>query len=183
MRTFDSFSLVIRTNSDSSGLLHAIKEQVHAIDATQAVGAMTSASDLLERDSLGRERFVGCLFTAFALLGLAFAASGLYSILSYLVSQRTREFGVRMALGAKRRHIFRLVTLPAFVAVLVGSAFGLAISCACSHLFAQWTSGDARDPVMLSFVLLLMFAIAFTASLIPAWLATSIDPMHALRTE
>ncbi|HEY1902816.1 MAG TPA: ABC transporter permease [Terracidiphilus sp.] len=183
MRTFDSFSLVIRTNGDPSNLLHAIKEQVHAIDATQAVGAMTTASYLLERDSLGRERFVACLFTAFALLGLAFAASGLYSILSYLVSQRTREFGVRMALGAKRRHIVGLVTLPAFVAVLIGSAFGLLASYACSRLFAQWTSGDARDPVMLGFVLLLMLAIAFAASLIPACLATSIDPMRALRTE
>jgi predicted permease len=183
MNPYDWFNLTIRTRGDAPGLLHRIKEQVHAIDADQAVGDMTYATDLLESDSLGRERFVSYLFTAFAALGLAFAASGLYSILSYLVTQRSKELGLRIALGAKRRQIVGLVTKSSFMAVLAGSAIGLAADFACGRLFAQWTHGDARDPLMLGFALAVLLAVSFAASLIPAWLAASTDPMQALRSE
>jgi hypothetical protein len=106
----DWFNLVLRTRaSATAGLLHRIKQQVHAIDAGQAVGDMVTAEDLLQGD-MGRDRFVASLFTAFAFLGLAFAVSGLYCIQSFLVTQRTREFGVRIALGARREHIVSLVT-------------------------------------------------------------------------
>jgi putative ABC transport system permease protein len=180
---FDWFNLTLRTRGDAPGLLHRIREQVHAIDADQAVGDVTYASDLLERDSLGRERFVSYLFTAFAALGLAFAASGLYSILSYLVAQRSKELGLRIALGAKRRQIIGLVTRSSVLAVLAGTAIGLAADFACSRLFAQWAHGNARDPLMLGFALAILLAVSFAASLIPAWLAASIAPMQALRSE
>jgi ABC-type antimicrobial peptide transport system permease subunit len=180
---FDWFNLMIRTRGNSSGLLQRIKEQVHEIDSSQAVGDVTTAAELLESDSLGRERFVAALFTAFAVLGLSFAASGLYSILSYAVAQRASEFGVRVALGAKRRHIVGLVTRASFFAVLAGTAAGLAADVSCSRLFAQWTYGNVRDPFMLASIILTLFAVAALAAMIPAWIAASIDPMQALRSE
>ena len=112
-----------------------------------------------------------------------FAASGLFSILSYLTSQRVREFGIRMALGAQRRHIVRLLTVPSGIAVLVGCIAGLAANYACSRVFAQWTSGDARDPLMLGCVVLLLLVVALLASLLPSLIAASTEPMRALKAE
>jgi putative ABC transport system permease protein len=183
MNPYDWLNLMIRTRGDAPGLLRRIKEQVYAIDADQAVGDVTYATDLLESDSLGRERFVSYLFTAFAVLGLAFAASGLNSVLSYLVAQRTRELGLRIALGAQRWQIAGLVTRPSLLAVACGAAIGLAADFACSRIFAQWTHGDARDPLVLVLVLAILLTVACAASTIPAWIAASIAPSRALRME
>ena len=117
---YDWFNLVLRTRGGpTAGLLHRIKERVHEIDAGQAVGDIVTAEDLLDED-LGRDRFIASLFTAFAFLALTFAVSGLYCIQSFLVTQRTRELGVRIALGARREHIVGLVTRASLLAVLAG---------------------------------------------------------------
>jgi putative ABC transport system permease protein len=179
----DWFNLALRTRgSATAGLLHRIKEQVHAIDAGQAVGDIVSAQDLLQGD-LGRDRFVATLFTGFAFLGLAFAVSGLYCIQSFLVTQRTREFGVRIALGARREHIVSLVTQPSLLAVLAGTGIGLALDIALSQIFSHWTSGNARDPEMLAIVVAVLLIAAALASIVPARLAAAIEPMEALRGE
>jgi putative ABC transport system permease protein len=175
---------VLRTRgSVTAGLLHRIKQRVNAIDAEQAVGDIVTAEDLLEGDSLGRERFVASLFTAFAFLGLAFAVSGLYCIQSFLVTQRMREFGVRMALGARREHIVGLVTRLSLLAVLAGTGIDLAMDLALSKIFSHWTSGNSRDPGMLVIVVAVLLTGAALASVVPARLAASIEPMEALRTE
>jgi hypothetical protein len=123
MMPFDGFNVVVRTHGDPVSLLHAIKEHVHSVDPGQAVGDLTTATDLLEGDSLGRERFVARLFSGFAFLGLVFAVSGLYSIQSYLVAQRTRELGLRIALGAQRSHIVEEVTRVSALSVLPSCRF------------------------------------------------------------
>jgi putative ABC transport system permease protein len=181
--TYDWFNLVIRKRGESAALLHTIKQQVHAINASQAVGDVVTADDLLESDSLGRERFVASLYAAFASLALAFAVSGLYSIESYLVAQRTREFGVRIALGASGRHIVGLVTAPSFIAVLAGMFIGILLNLALSRLFAEWTRGNSRDPLMLVVLVAVLLATAALASIAPARLAVQIEPMEALRAE
>jgi putative ABC transport system permease protein len=179
----DWFNLVLRTRgSSTAGLLHRIKERVHAIDGEQAVGDIVTAEDLLEGDT-GRDRFAASLFTAFALLGLTFAVSGLYCIQSFLVTQRTREFGVRIALGARREHIVGLVTRSSLLAVLAGTGIGLALDVALSKIFSHWTSGNSRDPEMLAIVVAVLLTAAALASIVPARLAASIEPMEALRAE
>ena len=183
MVTYDWFNLMLRTRGDTAGLLHRIREQVHKIDARQAVGDMVTAEDMLEGDTLGRERFVASLFTAFAVVGLVFAACGLYCVQSYLVAQRTRELGVRIALGAPRAHIILLVTQSSAAAVMAGTGIGIALTLALSGVFANWTSGDARSPALLCMEVAVLFAAAGLASIIPARLAASIVPMDALRTE
>jgi predicted permease len=182
--TYDWFNLIIRTEGESTAaLLHRIKERVHTIDAGQAVGDMVTAEDKLEGESLGREKFITSLFTAFALLGLVFAVSGLYCIESYLVTQRARELAVRIALGAQRMHIVMLVTRSSLLAVVAGTGIGLALDLGLSGIFVRWTSGNSRDPVMLAVVLAVVLAAAGLGSVVPAHLAARIDPMEALRAE
>jgi putative ABC transport system permease protein len=183
MMPFDGFDVVIRTRNNSAGLSHRIKEDVRGVDAGQAVGDPVTANDLLEGDSLGRERFAASLFSGFALLGLAFAICGVYSIQSYLVAQRTRELGVRIALGARRAHIVGEVSRRCVLSVLAGTAIGVSISVALSRVFAYWTNGNVRDPATLVATIGILFFAAVVASLGPALTAAFIDPMRALRSE
>ena len=179
----DWFNLTLRTRgSASAGLLRRIKERVHAIDAGQAVGDMVKAEDLLE-ENLGRDRFIATLFTIFAFLGLTFAVSGLYCIQSFLVTQRTREFGVRIALGAGREHIVSLVTRSSFLAVLMGAGLGLGLNFLLGRMFFQWTSGNSRDPEIVATTMVVFLVAAVLASILPARLAASIEPADALRAE
>ena len=183
MMPFDGFNVVVRAHGDPVSLLQAIKEHVDRVDAGQSVGSLTRATDLLEEDSLGRERFVSRLFSGFAFLGLVFAASGLYSIQSYLVAQRKQELGLRIALGAQRAHIVREVTRACALSVLAGVGIGIVLNLALSRVFAHWTNGNARDPEMLlAIVALLLFAAAL-ACVRPSLAATSIAPVDALRAE
>jgi ABC-type antimicrobial peptide transport system permease subunit len=183
MTPFDGFNVVFRTRDHPGDIGNGIRRDVHTIDADQAVGNLVTANQLLEGDNIGRERFAALLFTAFALLGLVFAISGLYSVQSYFVALRTQEFGVRIALGAGRAHIIQNVTRGCAVAVLSGSCLGVVASLAMSRLFASWTNGNARDPATLAMTLGILFFAAAVASVGPALRAASIDPARALRSE
>jgi predicted permease len=183
MTPYDGFTIAFRARGNPAGLLHAIRECVHGVESDQAVGELLTASDLLDGDSLGRERFVAGLFTAFAFLALAFAGSGIYSIQSYLVAQRARELGVRIALGARRLNIVEEVTRLSAVSVLIGSAIGVIASLALSRLFTHWANANASDPAMLAIVVGVLMLATAAASLGPALAAASIDPIRALRSE
>jgi predicted permease len=183
MTPFDGFTVAFRARGNPAGVLHAIKERVSRVEQDQAVGELITANDMIEGDSLGRERFVASLFATFAFLALAFAVSGLYSIQSYLVAQRTRELGVRIALGARRSHIVEEVTRSSLVAVLIGAGSGVLATLFASGIIAHWTSGNTRDPEMLGFVVGVLLLASAAASVGPALAATSIDPMRALRSE
>jgi predicted permease len=183
MTVYDGFNVVFRSRGDPAALLHAIKERVKGVDASQAVGDLVVANDVLDRDGLGRERFVASLFGAFAFLGLSFAASGLFSVQSYLVAQQTRELGLRMALGAGRTDIIRQVTRATAITFLQGTGIGLFLSMVLSRTFAQWTNGNAGDPEVLVAVVGLLLLTAVASSLGPVLSAVSIDPMRALRSE
>jgi hypothetical protein len=183
MEPSDGIDLVVRSSRAAGDVSQRLKQDVFRIDAGQAVGRFTTASELLEKDSLGRERFAAWLFVCFASLGLAFAVCGLYSTQAYLVAQRTRELGVRMALGAQRRQIVEMVMRGCLVSVLAGTVTGLAASLGLSRVFAYWTSGNVSDPMMLAAVTGILFGAALAASAAPAWTAASIDPIQALRSE
>jgi len=183
MAPYDGVSFVLRTRGNPPGLLHSIKERVQQVDPGQAVGDLLTAAQMLEGDSLGSEQFAASLFSAFAFLGLAFASSGLYSVQSYLVAQRTHEFGVRLALGAARSHIVKQVTHVSTIAVLAGTIVGIVVSMALSQVFAHWTSGNSRDPAMLIAIVALLIFAAVLASIAPALAATSIEPAKALRAD
>ena len=130
-----------------------------------------------------QEHLAAWIFGVFGGLALALAAVGLYSVVSYTVAQRTNEFGIRMALGAERSHVLRIV----FASILrsVGSeiAAGLALTLGLNTVLGQWAKGNSRDPVILLAGALLLSLISAIACTIPAWHASKVDPMTALRCE
>ena len=130
-----------------------------------------------------QEQLVAWLFGAFALLALALAAVGLYSVVSYSVAQRTNEFGIRMALGAQRMHVLRIVAASTVVSVGSGIAVGLVLTLALNRVLARWAEGSSRDPWVLLAVTILLGLVAAIACLGPARRAVEVDPMTALRYE
>jgi ABC-type antimicrobial peptide transport system permease subunit len=131
--------------------------------------------------SLWAPKMGAVLFAGMGLLALALAAVGLYGVMAYHVSQRNREIGLRMALGAGQQDVLRMVLGQAMVLVGLGCALGLAISLMASNLVATLLFGSARDPVTFIAVPLGLALVALVASLVPALRASHVDPLIALR--
>jgi putative ABC transport system permease protein len=129
-------------------------------------------------------RFATFLFGIFGAIGIALAAIGVFSVVSYAVARRTREFGVRMAPGASPAHVFRLVLASTGRVLLAGLVIGIAVSIFASRALADRIEGmGTADPLMLAIVPLVLSAAAFLACYVPARSATRIQPMDALRHE
>jgi ABC-type antimicrobial peptide transport system permease subunit len=123
------------------------------------------------------------IFSAFSVLALALAAVGLYSVVSYSVTQRTNEFGIRMALGAQRSHVLRIVFASMLLNVGCGILAGIGLTLALSRVLAAWTEGGSRDLVVLLAAALLLTLVAGIACAGPARRASKVEPMTALRYE
>jgi ABC-type antimicrobial peptide transport system permease subunit len=136
------------------------------------------------RDSLSRRRFNMVLLGAFSGLALVLASIGIYGVISYGVAQRTREMGIRMALGAQSRDVLKLVLRQAMILTLGGVTIGLLASFALTRLMESLLfSVSAVDPLTFAVIALLLFSVALLACLIPALRATKVDPLVALRYE
>ena len=120
---------------------------------------------------------------AFAALALALAAVGLYSVVSYTVVQRTNEFGIRMALGAPRGHLLRIVFASTVTSVGAGIVAGLALSLALNKVMPLWAEESSRDPLLLAASTLTLALVATVACSLPARRAAAVDPMKAIRYE
>jgi putative ABC transport system permease protein len=179
----DNVDLLVRTRGNPLNYVHTVREEIHTLDANQTISEVTTAEQRLETEGLSRERFIATVFVSFAFVGLVLGSVGLYSVVSYVVSQRAREFGIRMALGASRAHLVRIVVQSSAIAAAVGGGIGLAASIGLSRLVAHWTDGNLRDPLMLGAVGLIFLSVVTVASLIPARRAAWIDPMRVLRME
>jgi putative ABC transport system permease protein len=128
------------------------------------------------------QRFIATLMGAFAALALALTAVGLYGLLSYQVSQRTHEIGLRMALGAQARDVLRMIIRQGMTLVLIGVAVGLACAFALSRIMSNLMFDiTVTDPATYAFIALLLTAVSLLACYIPARRATRVDPMIALR--
>src|SRR5262249_12789901 len=135
-------------------------------------------------DSATPRRFNLVLLGAFAMIALALAAAGLYGVMSYLVSQRTGEIGIRMALGARPQDVRGLVVGKALALAGVGILLGTVASIAVTRVMSSLLFGvHARDPIVLATAPLILLAVAALASYVPAWRASRVDPLVALRTE
>ena len=176
-------TLAIRSEGDPLTLINSLREHVRELDAELPLTAPTTLEEAL-RFRTAQPRFAMVLFTLFASLGLALALAGVYSVLSYLVAMRTRELGVRIALGAQRSDILGLILRSGVKLVGTGLIVGMLASVATTRLLGsrmnlfKVTAGDPG--AFLSAVLLIML-VAAAACLIPAHRATKIDPMAALR--
>jgi predicted permease len=176
-------SLLVRVTGNPEIVLRSIKERLRQLNPEMVVVSDHTLLWWLETQGWGQERFIATLFSLFAVLALALAATGLYSVVSFAVTQRTQEVGIRMALGAPRTSIIRLVLASTGAMLGFGVAVGLGLSIALNGVVASWVKGSSRDPLTLSISAILLLLVAVAACVVPAWRAATIDPMRALRTE
>jgi predicted permease len=175
--------ILVRSDVSPLTLLHSIGAQVSAVDSDQQVGANVQDLDhwISNEQYWQQQRLVAWLFGAFAALALSLAAVGLYSVVSYTVAQRTGEFGIRMALGAQREHVLRIVFQSTVTSVAGGIGVGLALTIVLQRLMSHWAEGSSRDPLILLVVLLVLSGVALIACAVPARRASLVDPVTALR--
>jgi len=156
---------------------------VHAIDPSLPVSKPRTMAQILDT-SVRPQRLNGLLVAGFAVLALVLAAVGIYGVIAFSVAQRTREIGVRMALGAQPGNILRLIVGQGLSLVLLGVGLGLAASYALARLLESFLFGiSPRDPLTFGGVALLLGVVALLASFIPARRAARVEPMVALRYE
>jgi predicted permease len=174
--------ILVRAEVSPLTLLHAVGMKVNAVDGDQQIISQDDLEHwITSQQEYEQEHFVSWLFGAFAVLALALASVGLYSVVSYSVAQRTSEFGIRMALGAPRAHVWQMVFASMTVSVGAGILSGVALTLALNRVLAKWAEGSARDPLVLLGVVGLLVVVAAVACAFPARRASSVDPMAALR--
>jgi putative ABC transport system permease protein len=176
-------SLVVRTHGNPANYVTAVKNAVWSVDNEQAIVRVAVMDDLLAASAAER-RFVLLLFEAFGLVALILAATGLYGVLSGSVTERTREIGVRSALGASRQSILTLVLRQGMTLTCLGMILGVIGAAAATQALAAMLFGISRfDPLTYVGVVLLLAAVSVVACAVPAWRAARIDPIVALRYE
>ena len=176
-------NLVIRTHGDPTNLAAAVRKEVLAIDPDQPLAAIRSMDEWIDR-SVAAPRYRTTLLALFAVLALVLASTGIYGVMSYSMTQRTHEIGVRMALGARRFDVLKLVVRQGMLLVVLGVGLGLAGAIALTRVMSSLLFGvTAKDPVTFVSVAALLILVALVACYIPARRATKVDPLVALRYE
>ncbi len=182
-KTLDQLYLYLRTATPPEQTFAVVRQAMKQIDPGLAVDAMRTMDDQIET-TLSNERMIELLAISFGLLATVLAGVGLYGVLAYSTMQRTREIGVRIALGSSKAGVSRLVLAD----VLRLTGIGVAVAIPCAILLArllrsQLFGVSASDPITLAAVVLLIALVALAAAVMPAWRASSVDPVKALRTE
>jgi putative ABC transport system permease protein len=178
-----SMSVVVRTANGPLSLTGAVKTQIQIIDKDLPIDDVKTMQQLLANSNSGR-RFNLILLTGFALVALVLAMVGIYGVMSYTVAQRTHEIGIRVAVGAQSRDVFRMVIGQGMVLALVGVAFGLAGAFALTRLMTSMLFGvEPTDPATFISIAVLLTGVALLACYIPGRRATKVDPLVALRYE
>jgi putative ABC transport system permease protein len=176
-------NVLVRTAADPRALARAAQEQVWRLDPGQPVASVRTVEELVARGQANR-RFTMAMLGAFALVALVLAAVGIYGVIAYSTQQRTQEIGIRVALGATRGSVLRMVLADALKIGVIGVVVGIGIAAALTRLLAGLLFGvTAHDPLTFAVVPIALLAIAVLASWIPARRALSVDPMVALRAE
>jgi putative ABC transport system permease protein len=179
----NSYSLAVRGAGNPAALVPLVRAALRQHDPAQSVHSLKPMTQLVS-ESLAQRYFSLVLLVGFAAVALALAVVGLYGVISYSVAQRTREFGVRLALGASSRDVLQLVLREGLVLVAGGILLGLAGALSLSHWLQSLLFGvSGNDPMTLGAVAVLLALVALAACLVPAYRATRVDPVVALRTE
>ncbi|HKD08008.1 MAG TPA: ABC transporter permease [Bryobacteraceae bacterium] len=176
--------ILVRARVDPLTILKPVRAALIEVDPEQQAMKTRDLNDwITSQPEYARQRLVASLFGIFSILALVLSAIGLYSVVSYSVARRMNEFGVRIALGASRSHVMRIVFAMTSTSVGAGLVVGIALSVLLDRVEAQWISDTARDPLLLAGVSVLLMAAAAVASFLPAQRAASVDPMTSLRYE
>jgi ABC-type antimicrobial peptide transport system permease subunit len=180
---FGSMTYVVKAAGDPRGVIEAVRQEVWAVDPLQTFYDTASVEALVEASAV-RQRFSTMLMTAFALVALVLCATGIYGVMSFTTAQRTREIGVRMALGASGSMIRTMVLREGAVVIAAGLLAGLAGAMVSTRaLQTLLFEVEPRDPLTMACVSALIAAVALAACYVPARRATRVDPIAALRIE
>jgi putative ABC transport system permease protein len=175
--------VVVRTDGSPTALLPSIRRKVNELDSELALAKVRTMDDYLSLNA-AQPRMNAILLGVFSGMALLIAAIGIYGVLSYSVNQRTREIGLRMALGAQPRNVMRLVIGQGMIVGMIGIVVGLLGGLAMGSAVSSIVYGvPARDPLTFVVVAVVLTAVAFAACIIPARRAASVDPIIALRYE
>ncbi|HSE34210.1 MAG TPA: ABC transporter permease [Pyrinomonadaceae bacterium] len=175
--------MLVKTTVDPLSLVGAIKKEIRLIDDAQPIAQVQTLDDKLS-SSMAPQRLNLLLLGIFALIALSLASAGIYGVMSYAVTQRTHEIGVRMALGAQRRDVLKLIVRQGMSLLMIGVAFGLAGAIALTRFMnSVLFDVTARDPLTFVGVTVVLTIVALLACYIPARRATKVDPLVALRYE
>jgi putative ABC transport system permease protein len=176
-------NLVVRTSTDPASLTSAVVAQIHFLDPQLPV-ANIYTMDQEMASSVAASKFNTFVLGIFAFLAIFLAAIGIYGLLAYAVAQQTHEIGIRMALGAQRRDVMRLILVQGARLALAGTAIGLFAAFGLTRLMSSLLYGiSASDPLTFAAVAIVLVAVALLACYIPAHRAMRVDPMVALRYE
>jgi putative ABC transport system permease protein len=180
---YPGMTMVLRTKGDASAVAPAAREVIRTLDPQQPIGEISTMDSLLST-SVARSRFSASLLAVFSIVALVMAAVGIYGVMSFSVLQRTHEIGVRMALGAQRYDVLKLVVKKGVVLALIGVAVGLAASFAVTRLLSTLLfEVTATDSMTFAAVSVGLFVVTLLACYLPARRATKVDPLTALRYE
>jgi putative ABC transport system permease protein len=178
-----SLVLSVRTSGDPLSLASTLQQEVRRLDPSLPV-AQVRTMDAIVSESAAPQRFNTALLSLFAATALLLAALGIAGVLATTVSRRTREIGVRMALGANRRDVVGLVIRQGMSLVVIGLAIGIPAGLLATRLMSSLLfDTSARDPLTFTIASLVLLTVAFAACAVPAWRAARVDPMTALRVE
>jgi putative ABC transport system permease protein len=178
-----SLWLAVKTKGDPTSLAPAIRNEVQQMDKDQPISNISTMEQIVAAN-IAPQKFATWLLAVFAATAMLLAAIGIYGVMAYSVTQRTHEIGIRMALGAGRRDVLRMVVSQGMKLAFIGVALGLAGAFALTRLMSKLLYGvSATDPLTYGGVSILLASVALLACLIPARKATKVDPMIALRYE
>jgi len=178
-----AMNLVVKTTGDPTAMSSAVVNETRKMDRLTTITRIRSMDDL-RSTALQSDRFNLWLMGSFALLALLLAALGIYGVMTYTTAQRTRELGIRLALGAQNRDVLKLVTVHGMKLALIGVTLGLLGSFALTRLMKSLLFGvGPTDPLTFALVPLLLGVVSLAACYIPARRATKVDPLIALRSE
>jgi predicted permease len=171
----------IRATGDPDALLGTVRREIQQLEPTMPLLNVQTLRTVFDQ-ALWAPRMGAWLLAIFAVLALVLASIGLYGVMAYTVSQRTRELGIRLALGASRQDVRNMVVRQGLALALAGVVIGLGVALALAELVATLLFGiSARDPITFAVIPAVLVAVAVLATFIPAWRASRVDPVEALR--
>ncbi len=177
-------SLFVRTDGDPASFSGAVRGEVRALDPNQPIHDVRTLASHFQQQALWGVRLIAEVVSAVGLVGVALSVLGLYAVIAYSVSQRTREIGIRMAVGASERRVLGMVLRQGVVLSAIGVAAGLLLTLLLSTVIGELLNGvNPRDPIVYGSSMVLLFAVTLLATYLPARRASHVDPQAALRAE